>query len=110
MTNGADHLTKTMHVKIAGVAGMGASDVSAAISIEKDVFQPGELINITVDIDNTKCRKKVKSYKFKLSRRYECYPGSGDKTPLLRQEEYLSEHKTDGGCPAKDKEKASFIF
>ena len=68
-----DLLSKSMHVKIAGVVGMGSQDVSANISIEKDIFHPGEIINITVDIDNSRCSKKVKSYKFKLSRRYECY-------------------------------------
>lgn len=68
-----DLLTKSMYVKIAGVAGLGAMSVSAHISIEKDVFHPGELIHITVDIDNSKCKKKVKSYKFKLARRYECF-------------------------------------
>ena len=33
-----DLLTKHMHFKIAGVAGLGAQDVSAAISIDRDVF------------------------------------------------------------------------
>ena len=104
------HLSKSMHVKVAGVAGLGSSDVSAHVSIEKDVFQPGELINITVDVDNSKCRKRVKSYKFKLNRRYECYQGNGVKAPILTKEEYLSEHKTDGGCAAKEREKVSFVF
>ena len=33
-----DLLTKHMHFKIAGVAGLGAQDVSAAISIDRDIF------------------------------------------------------------------------
>ena len=105
-----DLLTKHMHFKIAGVAGLGAQDVSAAISIDRDVYQPGEGIPISVDIDNSKCRKNVKSYKFKLARRYECYAGNGQKTPLLVKEEYLALHKTDKGCAKKSKEKAQFKF
>ena len=110
LSSNYDLLTKSMHLKIAGVAGLGAQNVSASISIEKDIFQPGDSIPITVDIDNSKCRKNVKSYKFKLARRYECYPGNGQRTPLLVREEYLATHKTEKGCAKKTKEKASFKF
>ena len=90
-----------MHIKVAGVAGLGAASVSAHISIEKDVFHPGELMNISIDIDNSKCSKNVKSYKFKLARRYECFQGNAMKIPMLTKEEYLQEIKTDGGCSKK---------
>ena len=89
MSSKGDLLTKSMHVKVAGVAGLGAASVSAHISIAKDTFHPGDLINITVDIDNSKCSKKVKSYKFKLARRYECFNGNGLKIPIFVKEEYL---------------------
>ena len=99
-----------MNFNIAGVAGLGAQNVSASIQIDKNTFQPGDSIPITIDIDNSKCSKSVKSYKFKLARRYECYPGNGQKTPILVREEYLAQHKTNKGCAKKTKERAAFKF
>lgn len=40
---------------------------------EKDVLFPKESIKLTVDIDNSKCSKKIDKYKIKLLRRTQVF-------------------------------------
>jgi len=42
-------------------------------TFDKDVVFPSETITVSVDIDNTKCSKKIEKYKLKLIRRTQVY-------------------------------------
>ena len=46
----------------------GSTESVAEIKFTKNVFYPGELIDIHLSCDNSQCSKDVKSYKFKLHR------------------------------------------
>ena len=70
-----ESLTQVLKVKIGGVAGLGASEATAVISLEKHRFAPGENIKVHIDMDNVTCKKAVKSYKCKLQRTISCLAG-----------------------------------
>ena len=94
-------MTQVLKVKIGGVAGLGSSDATAVISLEKHTFAPGEKVKVHVDMDNSSCKKAVKSYKVKLMRRITCHAGKlGLWKPLLADEDYLDAKKYDG-CAEK---------
>lgn len=69
------HLQKSLTMKIGGFAGLGSSEAKSAISLDKTRFQPGEKIKVLIDMDNTNCKKPVKSYKIKLQRKVQCNSG-----------------------------------
>ena len=48
---------------------MGAGSCAYSCNFEKDVLYPNDKIKVLVNIDNTKCSKKVEKYKLKLLRR-----------------------------------------
>ena len=54
---------------------MGASEAKAVIKLEKLRFEPGEKIKVLITMDNSSCRKPVKSFKIKLRRRIQCFAG-----------------------------------
>jgi sporulation-control protein spo0M len=55
--------------KIKSMGLMGAGNCTYTCKFEKDVLYPKDSINLTVDIDNSKCSKKIDKYKIKLLRR-----------------------------------------
>ena len=71
----AQGLVKTITNKIGGIAGLGASENTTVISLEKSKFSPGEHIRVTFDCDNSQCKKAVKSFKAKLLRKLSCFSG-----------------------------------
>lgn len=84
-------------MKIGGVAGLGSSEATAVISLEKHQFAPGEMVKVHIDMDNTQCKKAVKSYKVKLMRKISCHAGKlGVTKPLLVEEDYLDAKKYEG--------------
>jgi hypothetical protein len=48
---------------------MSAGTCKYVCKFEKDVLYPKETINLDIEIDNTKCSKKIEKYKIKLLRR-----------------------------------------
>ena len=62
-------LQKQIGAKIGGVAGVASTSMSAMVNIEKTIFKPGETITVRIDIDNSNCKKDVKSFKTKLIRK-----------------------------------------
>ena len=57
----------TMKARV-GVKFFGATESLLEVRFNKNVFYPGDMVDIYIDCDNTKCGKDVKSYKFKLHR------------------------------------------
>ena len=51
-----------------GVKFFGATESILEVRFNKNVYYPGDMIDIYVDCDNSKCNKAVRSYKFKLHR------------------------------------------
>ncbi len=104
------NLTKTLTMKVGGIGGLGASEASSVISLEKERFAPGEKIKIHFDVDNTKCKKAVKNFKVKLKRTIHCLSGrKGVGKPLLTDEEWLVTLKYEG-CPEKVRETRTIEF
>ena len=62
------NLSRTLTSKIGGIAGLGSSEAKSVISLEKTRFFPGEKIKVKFDMDNSRCKKPVKSFRIKLSR------------------------------------------
>lgn len=48
---------------------VGAGNCKYTCTFEKDVLYPKESVKLTVNIDNSKCSKKIDKYKVKLLRR-----------------------------------------
>ena len=46
-------LSKNFTSKVGGIGGLGASEASTEVSIEKHIYAPGEKIRVTFDHDNT---------------------------------------------------------
>lgn len=53
-------------MKIGGIAGLGSSEAKSLISLDKLRFTPGEKIKVHIDMDNSACKKPVKSFKIKF--------------------------------------------
>ena len=68
-------LQRTFKSKVGGIGGLGASEATSVISLEKLVFAPGEKIRVNIDHDNSSCKKAVKSFKIKLQRVINCMSG-----------------------------------
>ena len=66
-------LKQSLVMKVGGVAGIGASDAKADISIEHPIHHVGDGIKVHIELDNSACKKPVKSYKFKLRRVIKCF-------------------------------------
>ena len=94
-----DNLTKNISVKVGGVAGLGSSLATAKISLEKLRFAPGEEVKVKFDMDNSKCKKPVKSFKVKLARKVSCLNGKSgtiNMKPVIHATEYLDTCKYEG--------------
>lgn len=102
------NLTQKLEIEVGGIAGLGSSQAKAMISLDKKSFLPGEKIRVNFDMDNSDCKKPVKSYKIKLMRRVTCFSGKKAR-PLLTKEEYLVALKYDG-CAAKTKDQRTIEF
>jgi len=94
-------------VAIGGVAGFGSSEAKATVTLEKSRFGPGEKIRVAIYMDNSACKKAVKSFKIKLARKI-TVGINGSPTPF-EKEEYLNEIKYEG-CGEKTKQNRTFDF
>ena len=66
-----------MTCKVGGLAVLGSSEARAKISLLKKTFAVGEVMTVNVLMDNSKCKKAVKSLKIKLRRNVECLYKNG---------------------------------
>ena len=66
-----------MIAKVGGVAGLGSSQAKAEIILPKRTYRAGEVMTINIDMDNSKCKKKVKNFKIKMRRKVECLQKGG---------------------------------
>ena len=94
-------------MRIGGIAGIGTTDASADISLQKSSYHVGEGIKVTIDMNNSTCAKPVKSYKFKLKRTIKCL--GRKQIALLTSEEYLITVK-EPGCEAKVKDTKEYVL
>lgn len=79
---------------------MGAGTCSYICRFEKDVLYPKESINLTVDIDNTKCSKKIEKYKIKLLKRTQVFNLKTAKA-IYTNDQILCSEKMVAKCLAK---------
>lgn len=59
--------------KVKSMSIMGSGTCSYVCTFEKDIIYPKDQICLTVEVDNTKCSKKIEKYKIKLLRRTQLY-------------------------------------
>ena len=57
------------------------------ITLEKDLYWPGEDIVVRIDCDNSKCSKAVKNFKVKLRRNLLALGYNGQ---LVRHKKYIT--------------------
>ena len=55
-----------------GLKLFGSTESTCEVKFNKNQYYPGDEVDIWLDCDNTKCDKKVRSYKFKLFRELRC--------------------------------------
>ncbi len=75
------------------MAGFGSSEAKATVSLDMLRFAPGQKVRVHIFMDNSACKKPVKSFKVKLSRKISC---TVQGLPPFEKEEYLKEEKYSG--------------
>lgn len=78
--------------------GIAKTESSAQITIEKDQYFPGEEIRVTIDCDNSKCRKPIEGFKIKIQRNLLVF---GYNKAYQRHQSYISAFNSEEGCDAK---------
>ena len=71
------NLKADIRSEVGGFLGMGTSICNSQIIFEKSQYYLGEHARVRIICDNTACEKDVRTFKFKLMRRYvgkEYYP------------------------------------
>ena len=90
-----------------GLRLLGSTESVCEVRFNKNVYYPGDHVDIWLDCDNSKCSKAVKSYKIKLHRQLRCresMTGHYDSTVLC-----LKTVK-EPGCAAGKKESKHLRF
>ena len=64
------NLKVDLRSEVGGFLGMGTSICNSQIFFEKSQYYLGEHARVRIVCDNTECAKDVRSFKFKLLRRY----------------------------------------
>lgn len=52
---------------------MSSGTCSFTCKFDKDICYPGDILKVQVDVDNSKCSKKIEKYKIKLLRRTQVF-------------------------------------
>lgn len=65
------NLTQTMQHSVGGFFGMGKTAFCAHVTFERIEFYANQRLSLTMNCDNSKCSKKIKSFKIKLFRAYQ---------------------------------------
>jgi len=76
---------------------------------EKDILYPNETLKLTIEVDNSKCSKKIEKYKIKLIRRTQVFNVKSSKVVYTNDQIIVSE-KMDSKCEAKGKDSKVFEF
>ena len=90
-----------------GIKLFGSSESICKVSFNKNIYYPGERVQIGIDCDNTKCKTSVKSYKFKLFRQLRCREGVSGHFDSF--EECIHSVK-EPGCKGNTREKKTYNF
>lgn len=72
-------------------------------------FAANEKLVVNIDMDNSKCKKPVKSFKVKLLRTLSCFSGKKGTKPVFEIEDYIHSLKYDG-CAEKVRENRTIEF
>ena len=90
-----------------GVKFFGATESILEVRFNRNIFYPGDMIDIYLDCDNTACNKDVRSYKFKLHRLMRSKLAKTGK-----YDEFVTNLKTtkEKGCKASTREKKHLQF
>ena len=99
------NLVKTIQHKVGGFLGMSKSESNSIFQLEKDVYQVGEAIRVSINCDNSSCRKAIRNFKVKIERTMEAtslmQDGSKDQENKANHVKYVAVFKDNEGCPAK---------
>ena len=60
---------KTISADVGGCCGCYTTNSQTKVTFDKKQYFLGETAKVTINCDNTKCKKDIKSFKFKLLRR-----------------------------------------
>lgn len=88
---------------------MGAGTCAYTCKFDKDVVNPGEKIKLDVQIDNSKCSKRIDKYKIKLMRRTQVFNIKTSK-PIYTNDFVLCSLKMESKCDGKSTENKTFEF
>jgi hypothetical protein len=101
------NLQFTLRNKIGGFFVIGGKECVTEITFDRNEYFMGETARVKIVCDNTKCDKEVKSFKFKLHRRYRAYRSPGSIIGAIHTAYYMEQIKVKG-CPAKTKVEREF--
>lgn len=82
---------------------VGCGTCKYACTFEKDVLYPKEKVNLKIEIDNSKCSKKIDKYKVKLLRRTQVINLKSVK-PIYTNDQIIFSKKIDANCKGKASE------
>ena len=69
MVNLNQEVTVESKIKSVIMMMMSSGTCSFTCKFDKDMCYPGDILKVQVDVDNSKCSKKIEKYKIKLLRR-----------------------------------------
>lgn len=84
---------RELNVQVGGIKGFMSTQCKTNIYLKQNQYLSGEKIQVRVECDNSKCDKDVKSFKFKLIRRYR---GRGKNFKFDEVQTFVSQVKLNG--------------
>ena len=100
---GQTNIVKSMQSKVGGFLGLGKTESRSTITLEKDTYQVGETIRISINCDNSDCAKNIDGFKIKLLRNIQAsslmHDGSSDDSGKnANHSKYIATYKDSAPC------------
>jgi hypothetical protein len=86
---------------------LSSGECSYTCKFEKDVLYPSDFIKLKVEIDNSKCSKKIEKYKVKLLRRTQVF-NIKTKAPIYTNDYMMVKEKITSSCDAKQSDQIAW--
>ena len=90
---------RELNVSVGGIKGFMSTQCKTNVYLKQNQYLSGDTIQVRIECDNSKCDKDVKSFKFKLIRKYR---GRGKKFKFDEVQSFVSQVKL-SGLAAKSK-------
>ena len=94
---------KDLNSKVGGFMGFGKTWSNSRVTLDRDIYTVGDTIRVTIDCDNSECKKAIDAFKIKLLRNIQATSllgTGGDGTRNANHQKYISIYKESEGAAA----------